>query len=103
MHALNRLGYGPRPGDVERVTAMGIEKYVEQQLNPSTVDNTDMEARLKHYTTLARSSGDLMKDYPQANQAAKKLGMTPEEYRAAMEAQRAQKQAQMRQAVINNP
>jgi uncharacterized protein (DUF1800 family) len=103
MHALNRLGYGPRPGDVERVTVMGIERYVEEQLNPSSVDNTDMEARLKHYTTLARSSGDLMKDYPQANQAAKKLGITPEEYRARMEAQRAQQQGQMKQAAMNNP
>ncbi len=103
MHVLNRLGYGPRPGDVERVVAMGIEKYVEQQLSPAGIDNTDMEARLKHYTTLARSSGDLMKDYPQANQAAKRLGITPEEYRARMEAQRTQQQAQVRQAAMNNP
>jgi uncharacterized protein (DUF1800 family) len=101
MHVLNRLGYGPRPGDVERVAAMGIEKYVEQQLNPSTIDNTEMDARLKRYTTLARSSGDLMKDYPQANQAAKRLGITPEEYRARMEAERAQQQAQMRQAQLS--
>jgi uncharacterized protein (DUF1800 family) len=103
MHVLNRLGYGPRPGDVERVTVMGIEKYVEQQLNPSSIENADMEARLKHYTTLARSSADLMKDYPQANQAAKRLGITPEEYRARMETQRAAQQAQVRQAAMSNP
>src|SRR5215469_13599828 len=32
VHVLNRLGYGPRPGDLERVRAMGLETYVERQL-----------------------------------------------------------------------
>ncbi|MBW8863119.1 MAG: DUF1800 domain-containing protein, partial [Acidobacteria bacterium] len=27
-HLLNRIAFGPRPGDVERVRAMGIDRYV---------------------------------------------------------------------------
>ncbi|MES2036581.1 MAG: DUF1800 family protein, partial [Pseudomonadota bacterium] len=34
LHVLNRLAYGPRPGDVERVKKLGIDAYIEQQLNP---------------------------------------------------------------------
>src|SRR6266851_1956780 len=35
LHALNRLAYGPRPGDVERVRQMGLAKWIEQQMNPN--------------------------------------------------------------------
>ena len=37
LHALNRLGFGPRPGDVERVRAMGLEKWIDEQLNPQSI------------------------------------------------------------------
>ncbi len=103
MHLLNRLGYGPRPGDVERVTVMGIENYVNEQLNPAQIENSAMDAKLKHYATLARSSGELMREYPQPNQEAKRLGISPEEYKARMEAQRAQQQAQMRETAMTDP
>src|SRR5258708_27729616 len=86
LHVLNRLGFGPRPGDPDRVREMGLEKYIEAQLNPGKLDDATT-ARLQQYTTLAKSSRQLMDEYPQANQAAKKLGITPEEYRARMEAE----------------
>src|SRR5262245_40550488 len=34
VHILNRLGYGARPGDVERVLAMGLDRYIARQLDP---------------------------------------------------------------------
>ena len=37
---LNRAGYGPRPGDIERVQQMGLATYLEQQLNPDSIDDT---------------------------------------------------------------
>src|ERR1044071_1038096 len=37
LHVLNRLGFGARPGDVEKVKAMGLQKYIDQQLNPSSI------------------------------------------------------------------
>ena len=39
-HVLNRLGYGPRPGDVERVKRMGLTAYINDQLNPSQIADT---------------------------------------------------------------
>jgi hypothetical protein len=34
VHALNRLGYGPRPGDLQRVKEMGLAKWCDRQLRP---------------------------------------------------------------------
>src|SRR5262245_57080209 len=47
LHALNRLAYGPRPGDIERVRQMGLAKWIEQQLNPNSIDDKAVEARLQ--------------------------------------------------------
>ena len=46
-HALNRLTFGPRPGDLERVQAIGVKKWVEMQLNPEQVDDSLLEARFR--------------------------------------------------------
>ncbi|MGH7933837.1 MAG: DUF1800 domain-containing protein [Candidatus Binataceae bacterium] len=37
LHALNRLGFGPRPGDLERVGAIGVDRFIEEQLHPETL------------------------------------------------------------------
>src|SRR5271155_782296 len=71
LHALNRLAYGPRPGDVERVKQMGLSKWIEQQLNPNSIDDRALQARLENYPTLAMSAAQLMKEYPQPKQAEK--------------------------------
>src|SRR5579872_2220053 len=46
LHALNRLGYGPRPGDVERVKRMGLDIWIERQLHPEEIDDASLKARL---------------------------------------------------------
>ena len=40
LHVLNRFTFGPRPGDVAAVKAMGLQRWFEQQLNPSTIDDS---------------------------------------------------------------
>jgi uncharacterized protein (DUF1800 family) len=72
QHALNRLAYGPRPGDVERVKQMGLAKWIEQQLNPKSIDDRAVEARLSEYPTLGMSVAQLMVEYPNPKQAEKK-------------------------------
>src|SRR5689334_19090638 len=47
LHVWNRLGFGARPGDVERVKAMGLDKYIEMQLNPNKIDDSASESRLQ--------------------------------------------------------
>src|SRR5215831_3713753 len=69
LHALNRLAYGPRPGDVERVKQMGLAKWIEQQLNPNSIDDKAAEARLEDYRTLRMSTAKLIAEYPQPKPA----------------------------------
>src|SRR5205807_4752241 len=71
LHALNRLAYGPRPGDIERVKQMGLAKWIEQQLNPNSIDDKAVEARLQDYPTLRMSTAKLIEEYPQPKQAEK--------------------------------
>ena len=71
LHGLNRLAYGPRPGDVERVKQMGLAKWIEQQLNPHSIDDKAMEARLQDYPTLRMSTAKLIEEYPQPKQQEK--------------------------------
>src|SRR5208282_3079170 len=71
LHALNRLAYGPRPGDVERVRQMGLAKWIDQQLNPNSIDDKALEARLEDYPTLRMSTAKLIEEYPQPKQAEK--------------------------------
>jgi len=88
MHALNRLGYGPRPGDVERIRAMGLEKWINEQLDPSSIDDGALDKRLERYPTLKMSSRELLEEFPRPNQAAKQQGMTPQEYKQEMQDKR---------------
>ena len=62
-HVLNRLAFGPVPGDIERVRRMGLGKYIEQQLRPESLDDAGMAARLAGFDTLAKTSRELAEDY----------------------------------------
>jgi len=63
VHALNRLTYGPRPGDVERVKAMGLQKWIEAQLAPSRIDDGALTTKLRHLETLTLDSETIQRDY----------------------------------------
>ncbi len=62
-HVLNRLGFGPRPGDVERVRTIGLAAYIEQQLHPERIADDALAARLAEFTTLALSQAQLASEY----------------------------------------
>src|SRR5437660_2591008 len=85
VHALNRLGYGPRRGDVERVRKLGLERWIDQQLHPESLDDSALTARLDRYPSLALSAAKLLDQYPAPDVAAKRLGITVEEYRKRQE------------------
>jgi uncharacterized protein (DUF1800 family) len=80
MHAMNRLAYGPRPGDVEYIRKLGLEKWIDLQLQPNSIDDSALETRLQRYPTIAMSSRELLDKFPNADQGAKKLGITKEQY-----------------------
>src|SRR6202162_742967 len=70
LHAMNRLAYGPRPGDIERVRQMGLAKWIDQQLTPNSIDDKAVNARLENLPTLSMSSAQLIQEYPPPKQAA---------------------------------
>jgi uncharacterized protein (DUF1800 family) len=59
LHLLNRLTFGPRPGDVDRVSAMGIERYLDEQLYPERIPDLTLEQRLGTYDVLEKTPADL--------------------------------------------
>src|SRR5208337_4866727 len=52
MQALNRLTFGPRPGDFERVAQMGVDQWIDLQLHPDKIDDSALEVRLTPFRTL---------------------------------------------------
>ncbi len=64
LHALDRLTFGPGPGDVQAVSAMGVDKWIELQLHPEKIDNAALEARLAPYRTLHMSAREMAMIFP---------------------------------------
>ncbi|MEP6637303.1 MAG: DUF1800 domain-containing protein, partial [Acidobacteriota bacterium] len=73
LHVLNRLGFGARPGDIERVKGMGIQKYIELQLNPTKIPDALAEAKVKDLATLSMTTAQLYEKYPQPGQILRQL------------------------------
>ncbi len=64
IHVLNRLAFGPRPGDEDAVRRMGVAKWIHLQLHPEEIpENPALEAKLKPLDTLRLSTADLMDNY----------------------------------------
>jgi uncharacterized protein (DUF1800 family) len=85
LHVLQRVTYGPRPGDVARVKAMGLEAWLERQLDPGRLDDAAVEASLRGLPTLAMTIADLQREYPRPDaETRRKLAdgaMSPREMR----------------------
>src|ERR1700677_132759 len=65
LHALDRLTFGPRPGDVERLKRMGLKKWMDQQLHPDRMDeNPVLEARLQALESLRMTPLETVQHYP---------------------------------------
>ncbi len=75
VHALTRLGFGPRPGDVERVRALGLGAWIERQLEPRRLDDRGAERALAALPTLTMSTADLHREYPRPSERQKTLDL----------------------------
>jgi uncharacterized protein (DUF1800 family) len=64
VHALNRLAFGPRPGDVEKVQAMGVDRWIDLQLHPEKIQDDALQSRLAPFHTLRMSSHEIAEDFP---------------------------------------
>jgi uncharacterized protein (DUF1800 family) len=59
IHVLNRITFGPRPGDVEAVQKMGVHAYIEQQLLPETIDDSSVDQQLAGFDMLQMTAPEL--------------------------------------------
>ena len=75
IHLLNRIAYGPRQGDVERVKQIGIDKYIDLQLHPERIDDPSIEAKLANYPSLHMSLTEIQEKYPPSQLLARQLGL----------------------------
>jgi uncharacterized protein (DUF1800 family) len=76
-HLLNRIGFGPRPGDIERLQEIGPEKYLEQQLHPDRIDDNACESSLLNLASIRMSTPELIQRY-QPPRRARQLQMRPQ-------------------------
>lgn len=114
LHVLNRITYGPRPGDVERVKAMGLQKFIEQQLNPAVIDDAAADNRVKHLEVFNMSTSEVFAKYPNPGALLRQLEggrqaqanarnrnttamQTPEQDQAMSEAEQRERRAKLQE------
>jgi uncharacterized protein (DUF1800 family) len=72
VHALNRLTFGLRPGDLDRVTQMGVDRWIELELHPEKIDDSALDARLAPFRTLRMGTKEIVENFP-PNQLIKQI------------------------------
>lgn len=74
-HLLNRIGFGARPGDVQRVQKLGVRQYIEQQLYPDRIPDKRADEITAGFVSLTMKRSDILEEYPNPQQLARKLGL----------------------------
>jgi len=72
-HVLDRLSFGPRPGDIERVTAMGVDRWIDMQLHPSTIDDAGAERLTATLETQRKTPWELIADHPDPQEIQQRI------------------------------
>ncbi|MFN0110031.1 MAG: DUF1800 domain-containing protein [Blastocatellia bacterium] len=83
IHLLDRITFGARPGDLERVTKLGWEKLLDEQLHPERIADAAIEQKLKGIESIHLSNAELANYYPAPQviqQALKSKGIEPAEF-----------------------
>ncbi|HET7372127.1 MAG TPA: DUF1800 domain-containing protein [Gemmatimonadaceae bacterium] len=73
QQVLNRLTFGARPGDAERLRTMGIEAWIDQQLSPERIDDSRTNALVARYAVLSASTGDMVRDFNMVQQLQRQV------------------------------
>ncbi len=94
---LNRLAFGPRPGDAEQVRAVGVDRWINQQLHPQQIADANTGALVAKYPVLSTNTGDIIRDYDVVQQLQRRV-------RAADKGDTTIKPAEIRRQILaNNP
>ncbi len=98
MHVLNRLGFGARPGDVEKVKSIGLQKYIDQQLNPGLIPDSVAESKVKGLDVFGMSTAQLFAKYPNPGALLRQIEGTKNGAQAGANQQNAQDPGEMSDA-----
>lgn len=69
IHALNRLTFGTRPGDAQKIRAIGLDNWINQQLHPERIDDSVLDVFLDRYSILKQNQNELLAQYTEAQRA----------------------------------
>ena len=84
IQALNRLTFGAKPGDILKVRAIGLDKWIDQQLHPEKIDDSAIDGFIEKYPAINQDQNDLLKQYAdQPIVARKAVGDLPARLTAA--------------------
>jgi len=97
IQALNRLTFGARPGDAMKVRAIGLDKWIDQQLRPDKINDDAMNAFVSRYSTLDQNQNDLLKQYAQQQQMRREVKRDRADSTKAMSADDIAMMQQLRQ------
>ena len=99
QQVLNRLAFGARPGDVEKVRAIGVDRWIAQQLTPDRIDDALANQLIGHYETLNANTADLVETFRQVQEARRREQM---QLRADGDTSASKRDAR-REAMANDP
>lgn len=66
QHVLNRLAFGARPGDVQRVREIGVDRWMAAQLEPARIPDGAADSLVAQYAVLAMPLPALLEQFPPA-------------------------------------
>ena len=88
-HLLRRITFGPRPGDVEALGALGVRRLLDRELEPEKIDDAAIESRLAGLPTLTMTSDELVEAFPPPRVAKRNAAARDAQDDAAMMAEAA--------------
>ena len=103
IHLLDRVTFGPRPDDVERIMKMGWQKYLDEQLHPERIADEAIEEKLKNLETIHLDNRELAQYYPPPQAVREALKSKGLNLPGANQAQTNQAQTNQTQIDSNRP
>ncbi|MFN7974196.1 MAG: DUF1800 domain-containing protein [Acidobacteriota bacterium] len=82
---LSRATFGPRPGDLDRVLQMGVERWLDRQLHPEQIDDAALEAKLARFDDIKLGPRELLDKYPKPDRAEREARKKAQEARESGE------------------
>jgi uncharacterized protein (DUF1800 family) len=76
IQALNRLTFGPRPGDALKVRAIGLDNWIDQQLRPEKINDSAIDQFVASYPAINRGQNDLLTQYAQQQREKREVKRT---------------------------